>query len=72
MWVLSLDMFSYKTLPVHIVLRDEMIARGQSIANIRTYIEFGEQEKKHRIAFDFDYHYFFNDFMSVMTGEAFK
>jgi purine nucleosidase len=66
------DMFSFKTLPVHIVLRDEMIARGQSIADIRPYIQFGEQEKKHRIAFDFDYHYFFNDFMSVMTGEEFK
>ncbi|WNB92399.1 nucleoside hydrolase [Bacillus sp. NEB1478] len=66
------DMFSFKRLPVHIVVRDEMIARGQSIADIREYVQFGENEKKHRIAFDFDYTKFFNDFMSTMTGEKFR
>ncbi|MDR7073443.1 nucleoside hydrolase [Fictibacillus barbaricus] len=66
------DMFTFKSLPVHIVLRDEMIARGQSIADIRPYVKIAENEKKHRIAFDFDYPKFFNDFMSVMTGEEFR
>ena len=66
------DMFSFKTLPIHIVLRDENIARGQSIADVRPYIQFNDQEKKHRIAFDFNYTWFFNDFMSVMTGEKFE
>lgn len=66
------DMFTYRTLPVHIVLEDGTTARGQSIADIRPYIQFGEQEIKHRIAFDFDYNYFFRDFMTVMTGETFR
>jgi purine nucleosidase len=66
------DMFSFRTLPIHIVLRDENIARGQSIADIRPFAEFGASEKKHRIAFDFDYPKFFNDFMSLMTGEEFN
>ncbi|KZE64013.1 nucleoside hydrolase [Fictibacillus phosphorivorans] len=65
------DMFTYRTLPVHIVLEDGTTARGQSIADIRTYIKFDEQEKKHRIAFDFDYNFFFRDFMTVLTGETF-
>ncbi|MBY6037265.1 nucleoside hydrolase [Fictibacillus nanhaiensis] len=64
------EMFTFRTLPVHIVV--EETARGQSIADIRPYIEFGEQVKKHRIAFDFNYPYFFNDFMSVLTGEEFR
>jgi purine nucleosidase len=66
------DIFTFKELPVHIVLRDEMIARGQSIADIRPYAEFEANEKKHRIAFDFNYPKFFNDFMSIMTGEVFN
>jgi purine nucleosidase len=66
------DMFYFKSLPVHIVLRDEMIARGQSIADLRPFAKIPENEKKHRIAFDFDYPKFFNDFMSVMTGEEFR
>ncbi|MCM3717611.1 nucleoside hydrolase [Fictibacillus phosphorivorans] len=71
MAVIREDMFTYRTLPVHIGLRDDAIARGQSIADIRPYINFGEEDKKHRIAFDFNYTYFFNDFMTIMTGEKF-
>ncbi|WP_419157858.1 nucleoside hydrolase [Rossellomorea sp. BNER] len=66
------EMFTFKTLPVYIVTAYEGIQRGQSIADIRPYIQFEETAKKHRIAFFFDYPMFFNEFMSIMTGEAFK
>jgi purine nucleosidase len=65
------NIFTYRELPVHIVLSAQSIVRGQSIADIRPYIQFPEEDKKHRIALDFHYTSFFNDFMSVMTGEKF-
>jgi purine nucleosidase len=65
------DMFVFKNLPVNIVTSTVGVSRGQTITDIRPYIEFPEQEKKHRIAIDLDYNKFFNDFMSVMTGEKF-
>ncbi|NMH70002.1 nucleoside hydrolase [Bacillus sp. RO3] len=66
------DMFMFHQLPVHIVTASTGIHRGQSIADIRPYIEFEESAKKHRIAFSFDYELFFQRFMSVMTGESFE
>jgi len=66
------DMFTYKSLPIHIVIQNGDTARGQSIADVRPYAQFGDDEKRHRIAFDFDYSYFFRDFMSIMTGETFS
>ncbi|GGC77569.1 inosine-uridine preferring nucleoside hydrolase [Thalassobacillus devorans] len=65
------EMFHYRQLPVHIDTTATGILRGQSIADIRPYIEFDETAKLHEIAFQFDYPLFFKDFMSVMTGENF-
>lgn len=64
------DWFTFKTLPVHIITV-EGISRGQTIVDIRPWIKFEENEKKHRIAFDFNYNQFFSDFMTIMTGEQF-
>ncbi|MBN8190567.1 nucleoside hydrolase [Bacillus sp. NTK074B] len=66
------DMFSFRELPVHIVTSSTGIHRGQSIADIRPYIQFEEKANKHRIAFSFDYGLFFKRFMTVMTGESFE
>ncbi|WP_404454162.1 nucleoside hydrolase [Virgibacillus necropolis] len=64
------DMFTYDMLPVHIVQARGGEERGQSIADIRPYINNGNAgEKKHRIAFSLDYRKFYTEFMSVMTGE---
>ncbi|UOR12577.1 nucleoside hydrolase [Halobacillus amylolyticus] len=65
-------MFTYRSLPVHIVEATEEVQRGQSIADFRSVdMEEDEPEKIHRIAFEFDYPMFFNEFMSIMTGELF-
>jgi purine nucleosidase len=64
------DWFTFKTLPVHLATA-EGISRGQTIADIRPWMTFEENEKKHRIAFDFNYNEFFTDFMTIMTGEQF-
>ncbi len=66
------DMFTFRNLPVHVVTSSSGIHRGQSIADIRPYIQFEETAKKHRIAFSFDYEMFFERFMNVMTGESFE
>ncbi|WP_431803193.1 nucleoside hydrolase [Halobacillus andaensis] len=68
---LNPDMFHYRQLPVHIDTNATGILRGQSIADIRPYIEFDEEAKLHDIAFQFDYSLFFKKFMSIMTGESF-
>ncbi|MHA7138943.1 nucleoside hydrolase [Rossellomorea arthrocnemi] len=65
------DMFTFRNLPVHVVTSSTGIHRGQSIADIRPYIQFEETAKKHRIAFSFEYEMFFARFMNVMTGESF-
>lgn len=63
------DMLSYDMLPVHVVQAREGVERGQSIADIRPYINNGNiSEKKYRIAFGLDYQKFYIEFMSVMTG----
>ncbi|CAG9606394.1 nucleoside hydrolase [Pseudoneobacillus rhizosphaerae] len=64
------DWFTFKMLPVHVITA-EGISRGQTIADIRPWMKFEENEKKHRIAFDFNYNEFFSDFMTTMTGEKF-
>ncbi|MGE6752760.1 nucleoside hydrolase [Rossellomorea sp. NPDC071047] len=66
------DMFTFRNLPVHVVTSNTGIHRGQSIADIRPYIQFEEEAKKHRIAFSFEYGAFFERFMNVMTGESFE
>ncbi|KSU62735.1 nucleoside hydrolase [[Bacillus] enclensis] len=66
------DMFTFKELPVFIVTTEGRVNQGQSITDIRPYIKFGEDAKKHRIAFGFDYKKFYSRFMSVMTGEVFE
>jgi purine nucleosidase len=64
------EWFTFKMLPVHVITA-EGISRGQTIADIRPWMKFEENEKKHRIAFDFNYNEFFSDFMTTMTGEKF-
>ncbi|MFZ3589935.1 nucleoside hydrolase [Bacillus sp. DJP31] len=67
MAVLHSDMFTFRKFPVEMVQKDG-ISKGQSIVDIR---RFGEivGKKQHRIAFDFNYSYFFNDFLATMTGQ---
>ncbi|MEN1967268.1 nucleoside hydrolase [Lentibacillus sp. N15] len=66
------EMFGFRNLPVQIVQDQKGAARGQSIADIRPYLnpENGGG-KEHRIAFTLDYPKFYREFMSIMTGEAF-
>lgn len=62
-------MLTYDRFPVVIVRDRGGAARGQSIADIRPYINNGNTEgKKYRIAFGLDYRKFYMEFMSVMTG----
>ncbi|ASK62761.1 nucleoside hydrolase [Virgibacillus phasianinus] len=64
------DMLTFDTLPVTIVQLRKGVARGQSIADIRPYInnEENEKRKQYRIAFQLDYSKFYTNFMTVMTG----
>lgn len=70
------DMLTFRYLPVDIVQSEEGVERGQSIADIRPYIDVQENEAKnekhHRIALDLDYWQFYNFFMSIMTGQMVK
>ncbi|WP_010532166.1 nucleoside hydrolase [Lentibacillus jeotgali] len=69
------DMFLFRYLPVEII-QDGGVARGQSITDMRPYVDLqeieAESEKHHRIALELDYWQFYNKFMSVMTGQAFQ
>ncbi|MFD1362515.1 nucleoside hydrolase [Lentibacillus salinarum] len=69
------NMFTYRYLPVNIIQGDHDIDRGQSIADIRPYVDVleteVEEEKHHRIALNLDYWQFYNQFMSIMTGQPF-
>lgn len=69
------NMFTFRELPVHIVQATRGTERGQSIADIRPFGNLEEETekeiKRHRIAFSLDYPKFFNDFMSIMTGQKF-
>ncbi|TFJ93360.1 nucleoside hydrolase [Lentibacillus salicampi] len=68
------NMFTFRSLPVDII-RDEVdVVRGQSIADIRPYVDVleheAEEEKHHRIAVGLDYWQFYHYFMANMTGQA--
>lgn len=72
------NMLTYYELPVYMVQSLNGIERGQSIADIRPFVELEELEdglsepvKKHRIAFQLNYEEFFIDFMTVLTGQRF-
>src|SRR5699024_10094 len=66
------DMLGFRKLPVHIVQQQDEVAKGQSIADIRPYVNpENENGKEHRIAFTLNYPKFFKEFMTVMTGEPF-
>ncbi|TRM13094.1 nucleoside hydrolase [Lentibacillus cibarius] len=72
MAVVSEDMFKFKSLPVQIVRDLDSKARGQSIADIRPRNDQqNQEEKRHRIAMELDYHLFYVRFMSMMTGQQF-
>lgn len=62
------EIFTFETYPVMVVNDLEGPARGQSIADNRPSSE-KSKEKFHRIAFDIDYQLFFDNFISVMTGQ---
>jgi len=70
------DMFMFRYLPVEIIQSEYGEERGQSIADIRPYVDLQESEAKdekhHRIALELDYWQFYNKFMSIMTGQAFQ
>ncbi|GAB4072871.1 nucleoside hydrolase [Barrientosiimonas marina] len=69
-------MFTFRYLPVKIVENDQGVDRGQSIADIRPYVDVIEkeakEEKHYRIALDIDYWQFYHQFMAIMTGERFR
>lgn len=73
MAVIHEDMFTFQNLPVEIIKAEEGAERGESIADIRPYVNLEKKSngKKHRIAFELDYQKFFIDFMSTMTGQKF-
>lgn len=62
------EMFTYYTLPVFIDVQLNKITTGQSIADIRPFVDKeSNNEKKFQIALDINYEQFFYDFMDVMT-----
>lgn len=63
------ELFTFKSYPIQIVQQLEGPTRGQCIVDIRPYIQFKKDEKKHRIAFDLNYEKFFYHFINVMTGK---
>ncbi|QKY69873.1 nucleoside hydrolase [Lentibacillus sp. CBA3610] len=70
------EMFAFRWLPVDIVQDTNSIVRGQSIADIRPYVDVleneAEEEKHHRIALEIDYWQFYHYFMSNMTGQVYQ
>ncbi|HLS07683.1 nucleoside hydrolase [Lentibacillus sp.] len=68
------DLFAFRFLPVDIVQAADGIVRGQSIADIRPYVDVleneAEEEKHHRIALELDYWKFYHYFMATMTGQV--
>lgn len=68
------EMLEFSTLPVHIVQASRGVERGQSIVDIRPYQDENQSAytPKHRIAFQLNYHQFYIDFMSTMTGQRFN
>ena len=60
------EIFTYQSYPVEIVHELEGVSRGQSIVDIRPYIQ-QNNGTKHRIAIEIDYDLFFRNFLAVMT-----
>lgn len=75
MAVIHPDMLTYQSHPVYIVQDVAGITRGQSIADIRPYVDLKSDSQGdavvggevHEIAFELNYATFYYDFMSVMT-----
>lgn len=67
------EMFTFVELPVHIVQATRGTERGQSIADIRSFGSLNEavdkHMMKHRIAVSLDYHQFYIEFMTTMSGQ---
>lgn len=66
MAIIQPEIFTYQSFPVEIVHDLKGVSRGQSIVDIRPYIQLNN-ETKHRIAIDIDYDDFFQNFLAVMT-----
>lgn len=60
------EIFTYQSFSIEIVHDLEGVSRGQSIVDIRPYIQMNNGTK-HRIAIDIDYEKFFHNFLAVMT-----
>ncbi|WP_100013249.1 nucleoside hydrolase [Lentibacillus sediminis] len=73
MAVIHNDMLRFQQLPVHVVQEQNRAVRGQSIADIRPYVNLDDaiDAREHRIALQLDYREFYRDFMTVMTGQQF-
>ena len=68
MAVLYDDMFTYYYLPVYIPQSLTGSTRGQTIADIRSYVtKDTDEDRKFRIAFQLDYESFYTHFMTTMT-----
>ena len=64
--VLYNELFSYAYLPVK-VETNKTISYGQSIADFRPTEQFTADQNPHKIAVNFEYKNFYNDFMNIMT-----
>ncbi|WP_082233070.1 nucleoside hydrolase [Halobacillus massiliensis] len=64
------EMFVFREFPVFIDITAKGVLRGQSITDIRPHIQSEETTKLHNIAFQFHYPTFYNNFMSIMTGDS--
>lgn len=65
--IINKNIFKYVCKPVQIVTNNG-ISRGQSIADFRPTKEDKNKKINHKIAISFDYKYFIDDFMAVMTS----
>lgn len=65
--IINKDIFKYVCKPVQIVTNDG-ISRGQSIADFRPIKQDSNKKISHKIAISFNYKYFIDDFMAVMTS----
>jgi len=64
--VIHNQIFSYAYLPVKVETNDT-ISKGQSIADFRPAEQFTPEQNPHKIALNFNYMNFYNDFMAIMT-----
>jgi len=64
--VIHNEMFNYSYLPIKIET-NKTVSYGQSIADFRPTEQFTSEQNPHKIALNFDYKNFYNDFMNIMT-----